>query len=481
MRGRITWWMAGLVGVGLVTGVVLVSLMTWSVNASSTENFCATACHSMQWAAEAWENGPHYNNPQALHATCSDCHIPFEIKHPTPYQYVTSLLRTKVTSGLTDVWGTLRGELADKAMWDAEKPQMRAKVHAWFAETNSQTCRECHDLNSLADSSTAMVASVHSSVLKTEKIVCIECHGEVAHVYKEAQGDVHTEQTGHAASPSEEPKLAMKIPDPPTTYPDGELGTLVKLGEAIFLNTNTHPLTKDLVGNTLTCNSCHLDGGKTKTIGSLIGSATSFPAYSPREKTVQTLQDRNDNCFMRSMNGIRPAIDSQASLALMAYVSWLSEGIPLKMNPKKPINIFYSELWPGAKWVVPLVKQSTHENYLAGKKIWEQRCTECHEEGLWGDQSYNAGAGMSNLNKAPVWILYNMPPTGEKLTQREAVDVNLYINAQPRPDFDLQKHLPPASEGLYNTAVTKEKHSVRSHFEKFGLDVDEIRGDKLIP
>jgi len=274
---------------------------------------------------------------------------------------------------------------------------------------------------------------------------------------------------------------AAEIPDPPKTYPPGELGKLVKLGEEIFLNTNTHPLTKDLVGNILTCDDCHLDGGKTKSLGTLIGTAASFPAYSPREKTVQTLQDRNDNCFMRSMNGIRPAIDSQASLALMAYVSWLSEGIPLKMNDKKPINMFYTKIWPGNKWVVPLIKRSTHENYLAGKKIWEQRCAECHEEGRWGDQSYNAGAGMSKLNKAPIWLLFNMPLEGEKLTRREAVDVTLYMNAQPRPDFDLQKHLPPAGTGIYNTAVTKEKHSVRSNFKQFGLDIDELRGDKVIP
>ena len=81
------------------------------------------------------------------------------------------------------------------------------------------------------------------------------------------------------------------------------------------------------------------------------------------------------------------------------------------------------KIWPGKEWVVPLIKQSTHENYLAGKEIWEKRCAQCHEEGLWGDQSYNTGAGMAKLNKAPMWLLFNMPFAGEKLTRREAVDV----------------------------------------------------------
>jgi thiosulfate dehydrogenase len=58
--------------------------------------------------------------------------------------------------------------------------------------------------------------------------------------------------------------LGQKVPDPPTTYPPGPLGKLIKLGEDIVMHTNTHPLTKAYVGNKLQCKSCHLNGGKTK-------------------------------------------------------------------------------------------------------------------------------------------------------------------------------------------------------------------------
>lgn len=137
------------------------------------------------------------------------------------------------------------------------------------------------------------------------------------------------------------------IPDPPTEYPEGELGRMVKLGEEIIFNTDTHPLTRDLVGNDLQCSSCHLDGGKSKSLGTFIGTATSFPAFSAREKTVQTLQNRINNCFMRSMNGKRPIIDTEASVAMAAYVSWLSSGLPVTLNSKKPVNSFYSKVWWG--------------------------------------------------------------------------------------------------------------------------------------
>ena len=69
------------------------------------------------------------------------------------------------------------------------------------------------------------------------------------------------------------------VPNPPTKYPTGELGKMVKLGENIIMHTNTNPLTKDLVGNKLTCTNCHLNGGKTKALGTFIGTALSFPEY----------------------------------------------------------------------------------------------------------------------------------------------------------------------------------------------------------
>ena len=70
---------------------------------------------------------------------------------------------------------------------------------------------------------------------------------------------------------------------------------------------------------------------------------------------------------------------------------------------------------------------------------------------------------------------------GGTLKDQEAADIMLYVDAQPRADFDLKKGLLPASKmGYYNSKVLHEKHSVRSNFKQFGLDVDAIRGDKKI-
>ena len=280
-----------------------------------------------------------------------------------------------------------------------------------------------------------------------------------------------------------------RIPDPPTDYPKGELGALVKLGEDLVNHTHTHPLTKDLVGNDLDCTSCHLDGGKAKTLGTFIGSAAAFPAYSAREQTVQTLQDRIANCFMRSMNGIRPPVDSQASLAITAYITWLSSGLPIAMNADKPINPFYTTQWVNKK-LVPLAKSATHLVYLDGQKLYAQKCAACHgEDGqgkmqgdqmvyppLWGDRAFNTGAGLAHPVKMATWLQYNMPPQGASLTDQEAVAIAVYVDAQPHPDFDLRAHLPAKAEmGVYNSKVLDETHSVAQNFAALGLDVQVIR------
>lgn len=288
----------------------------------------------------------------------------------------------------------------------------------------------------------------------------------------------------------------------PKDYPQGEVGRLVKLGEDIVTNTDTHPLTKDFVGNSLQCKSCHLKGsdGKPGTgegISSWIGTAAAFPAWSGREKTVQTLQDRSNNCFMRSMNGKRPIIDSEASLAIATYITWLSTGVPMNMNEKGPWSVHNTELYPKAvKKFNAIQKKATHKNYLAGQKVYTEKCASCHGangEGitgafppLWGKDStgkwlsYNTGAGMSKLDKAAAWIHSNMPlGQGGSLSDQEAADVSLFINAQERPDFDIKNGLLPKDEmGVYNSKVFEEKHNVVSNFKALGLDLEIIKNGK---
>ncbi|MEA1916179.1 MAG: c-type cytochrome [Campylobacterota bacterium] len=286
----------------------------------------------------------------------------------------------------------------------------------------------------------------------------------------------------------------------PKIYPSGKVGEAVKLGEELLNKTDTHSLTSQFVGNKLQCKSCHRAGadgkpGTADSIGTFVGISAKFPIYQARVKVIETLEDRISNCFIRSMNGSRPISETEAPIAIATYITWLSSGTPININAKTNGSSKAKEL---AKKFAKIQKKATHKNYLNGKKLFSKKCATCHGKNgegvatfppLWGQGkdgkwlSYNAGAGMSKLNKAAMWIQSNMPlGQGGTLSAQEAADIALFIDAQPRADFNLEKLIIEKKiKGYYNSKVFVEKDSVRDNFKALGLDVDVIRGDKLMP
>jgi thiosulfate dehydrogenase len=221
----------------------------------------------------------------------------------------------------------------------------------------------------------------------------------------------------------------------PDAYPPGELGEWVKLGEAIVKNTIAHPMSKPYVGNRLNCTSCHLDAGTHKQAASFLGTAAAYPAWSPREKSVITLEDRVVNCFIRSQNGSRPPIESKVPLAISTYITWLSIGYEIQMNAEAPL---------GPNRMVALRIQAANANITNGKRIYQNQCADCHgqngegnDEGppVWGMESYNDGAGMAGNDKLAAWLKVAMPLDDPNLSDQEAVDVAAYVNSHERPVF----------------------------------------------
>ena len=264
-------------------------------------------------------------------------------------------------------------------------------------------------------------------------------------------------------------------------YPSGVLGETVKLGEDIINNTDTHPLTKELVQSKMQCRNCHLKGsdgrtGTTENIGTFIGTASAFPAYSSRYKRVQTLQERVDGCFIRCMGGKKSILNTKVGIAMTSYITWISEGVKVKMNPKGPRSFLITKIWEDKKKSFkPIILKATHKNYIHGQKLYKAKCMMCHGingEGnkitppLWGKDkngkwlSYTADGSMSKLDNNAVWIQSNMPLHQEKsLSDRDAIDLSLFINSHER-----------ANMGTY---------TIKNNFEHFGLDIDTIRGYKI--
>jgi nitrate/TMAO reductase-like tetraheme cytochrome c subunit len=174
-----------LIALGVVVGVGGVAGTTWLVNATSSTNFCATACHSMQWAAAAYERGPHYTTSYGVRAGCADCHIPYEDRPATPLQYVFGTLWTKGIDGSHDIYAKLIGTISDRARWEANRPRLTAEAEAFFRSTNSVTCQGCHKLDAFSPTgrSAFMANAVHSGLINAATVDCLKCHSGVGHRY----------------------------------------------------------------------------------------------------------------------------------------------------------------------------------------------------------------------------------------------------------------------------------------------------------
>ncbi|GAN81391.1 c-type cytochrome [Acidocella aminolytica] len=260
--------------------------------------------------------------------------------------------------------------------------------------------------------------------------------------------------------------------------PAGPLGQSIQSGYDMMMHTTTNPEVKRYVGNDLTCSNCHINGGNTAAPGNFRETATELPNYSKRENTVITLEDRIANCFMRSMNGIRPSTDSKVIVDMTAYIDWLDRGKPIETPPAPPSK---PSPYPA------MLRTATHADVVAGAAVYKTNCAACHGATgagtpgtfppVWGDKSYNAGAGLANPVKLATWVKGNMPLGNPHLTEQEAFQVAMYIDTHPRPDFVLSKHLPanaPADE--YNASVRAETDSVASNFKKAGLSLQSLTG-----
>ena len=235
--------------------------------------------------------------------------------------------------------------------------------------------------------------------------------------------------TGSATSASAGPQAtgAGVVAAADTAIPPGPLGESILRGRAIMLATRES--LPDNVGNGLRCTTCHLDEGRRENAMPWTGVYGRFPQYRSRTGTVIRLEDRVNDCLLRSMNGSPLPVESDAMRDIVSYMAHLSRGIPAG----EPVR------GQGVARLEPLAPDTAR-----GRAVYESRCVSCHgADGsgtavatpLWGPGSYNIGAGMARLNTAAAFIKHNMPFGSADLTTRQAFDVAAYVNSHPRPDF----------------------------------------------
>jgi len=234
-------------------------------------------------------------------------------------------------------------------------------------------------------------------------------------------------------------QLQPAVPDD-VPAPTPEYGRRLITETAWLLGPDQPDPERRYIQSRLNCKSCHLDSGTRPGMLSLVETFQRYPRPSGRDGREADLKDRIDGCMERSMNGRTLPRDSVEMDAMVAYIQSISE----QWMATSPDRRVADER--------PAFRMPDRAASLeAGRVVFEAKCQLCHGNSgqglpaandprhgylfppLWGDDSFNDGAGMGRVLTAARFIKARMPFGRPDLTDDEAFDVAAYLNAQPRP------------------------------------------------
>jgi thiosulfate dehydrogenase len=227
------------------------------------------------------------------------------------------------------------------------------------------------------------------------------------------------------------------------------------------------------ISNGMNCQNCHLDAGTRQWGNNYGGVYSTYPQLRARSNTMQQISGRVNDCLQRSLNGKTIANDSYEMKSIYAYMKWLGQNVP---KGKKPHSSGLPKL--------PFLSRAASPE--KGKLVYINVCQSCHGDNgqgtvnasgneyiyppLWGQHSYNDGAGLYRVSSFASFVKNNMPynkatrqhPT---LSNEEAWDVAAFVNSQPRPHFDQSNDWPDLAKkpfdapfGLYADSFSEKQH-----------------------
>lgn len=241
------------------------------------------------------------------------------------------------------------------------------------------------------------------------------------------------------------------------------------------------------ISNGMNCQNCHLEAG-TKTFGNNYGSVfANYPKFRARSGTVENIYKRVNDCIERSLNGKALDTNGREMQAIKAYISFIGGNVE---KGKKAEG-------SGLKDLAFLNRAA---DPLKGREVFAAKCQNCHQADgyglllpdkteyqyppLWGNNSFNDGAGLFRISNFAKYVKYNMPQgvnhDSPQLTDDEAWDVAAYVNSQPRPHLAVPADWPDISKkpidhpfGPYSDKYTETQHK----FGPFTL-IEKERGKK---
>lgn len=226
---------------------------------------------------------------------------------------------------------------------------------------------------------------------------------------------------------------------------EGAENDLIRYGRELIVDTPRY-LGRDApnpamryAGNNLACQNCHLNAGLQPFAAPFVSTFTTFPMFV--DDQVLTLTERINGCMRRSLNGKDLPPESREMEAFIAYFKFVGKGTP------EGVRV------PGMG-LRPIAEPELPPDARRGETVYAKLCAGCHKADgqgelkprpgigysippLWGEASFNAGAGMAKTAYAASYIRDNMPFGIEYrepvLTVQQAWDVAAYIISKPHP------------------------------------------------
>ncbi len=252
-------------------------------------------------------------------------------------------------------------------------------------------------------------------------------------------------------------------------------GKLILYGYKLIANTSFYLGPKGTVAhisNGMNCQNCHLDGGTLPWANNFGKVYSTYPLFYARSNSIESINNRINDCFERSMNGLALDSNCREMKAIYAYIKWLGKDVA------KGDTL-------GGTTIMKLKYMTVAADTLKGKEVYMNTCSSCHANDgqgklnndgtgyiyppLWGGHSYNDGAGMYRLSSFASFVKNNMPFGTDyhnpKLTDEEAWNVAAFINSQPRPHKDQSKDWTDIKRkpidfpfGPYNDTFSETQH-----------------------
>lgn len=235
-------------------------------------------------------------------------------------------------------------------------------------------------------------------------------------------------------------------PAPDTaSIPNTEEGKLIRYGRDLIVRTTVYlgpHGTVQNISNGMNCQNCHLEAGTKPYGNNYLSVASTYPKFRSRSGGLESIEKRINDCFERSLNGSPLDSLSREMRAMVAYMQWLGKDVP--RDSTAPGSGLYE---------IPWLERAA--NPVTGRKLYVEKCRVCHGssgEGLrlkadgpyinpplWGESSFNTGAGLYRLSTLARYIRSNMPfgtTTFERpvLSVEEAWDIAAYVVSLPRPE-----------------------------------------------